>query len=82
MYLRSVLTRRFQSELGASELDLVIRPIDTAIMVIPVTDTAIIHMDTTDPTGTTAIPEAPHTATGIVTTATIGITITTATKAT
>ena len=73
MYLRSVLTRRFQSE-----LELVIRAMGIATILLM--DTAIIHMDTTDPTGTTAIPEAPHTATGIVTTATIGIIITIATK--
>ena len=73
MYLRSVLTRRFQSE-----LELVIRAMGIATILL--TDTAIIHMDTTDPTGTTAIREAPHTATGIVTTATIGIIITIATK--
>jgi len=73
---------RFQSELGASELDLVIRPIDTAIMAIRVTDTATIRMDTTDPIGTTAIPTALRTTgtTGTVTTATIGIIITIATN--
>ena len=71
---------RFQSELGASELDLVIRPIDTAIMAIRVTDTATIRMDTTDRIGTTAIPAAPHTITGTATTVIIGIITTTATN--
>jgi hypothetical protein len=61
---------RFQSELGASELDLVIR----------VTDTATIRMDTTDPIGTTAIPAAPHTTTGTATTVIIGIITTIATN--
>ena len=40
------------------------------------TDMAIIHMDTIDLIGTTAIPRAHHTTTGTVTTAIIGITIT------
>lgn len=62
---RSVLRRRFRSE-----LDLVIRR----------TDMAIIHMDTTDLIGTTAIPLARHTTTGTVTTVTIAIITTTTTK--
>jgi hypothetical protein len=70
---RSVLTRRFQPE-----LDSVIRAMGIATILLM--DTAIIRMDTTGLIGTTAIPEAPHTATGIVTTATIDIIITTATK--
>ena len=44
------------------------------------TDMAIIRMDTTDLIGTTAIPTAPGTIMGTVTTAIIGIIITTATK--
>jgi hypothetical protein len=63
-------------------LDLVIQLIDTAIMVIRVTDMVIIRMDTTDRIGTTAILRALRTTgtMGTVTTATIGIITTTATK--
>jgi hypothetical protein len=63
-------------------LDLVIRPIDTVIMAIRVTDTAIIRMDTIDRTGTMAIPRALRTTgtMGTVTIATIGIITTIAIK--
>ena len=57
---------------------MVIRHIDIAIMTIRVTETAIIHMGTIDPIGSTAILEARIT--GNVTTATIGIITTTITK--
>jgi len=69
---RSVLTRKFQWELGESELDLVTRVTDIAITVIRVTDTGIIHMDTTDHTRTMAITRARRTTgtTGIGFTAT------------
>ena len=66
--------RRFQSE-----LELVIRAM--GIVTILRTDTVITRMDTTGLIGTTAIPEAPRTTgTGTVTTATIDIIITIATK--
>ncbi len=61
---------------------MVIRPIDTAIMGIQVTDTAIIRMDTIDRTDTTAIPRALRTTgtMGTATTATIGLITIIATK--
>jgi len=62
----SVLTLKFQSELGELELDLAIRVTDTAILV---TDTGIIHMDITDRIQTMAITRAART-TGIGFTAT------------
>ena len=58
---RSVLTRKFQWELGESELDLVTRVTDIAITAIRVTDTDIIHMDTTEHIRTMAITRAPRT---------------------
>jgi hypothetical protein len=74
LYLRSVLMRRFQSE-----LELVIRAMGIATILLM--DTAITRTDTTGLIGTTAIPEAPRTTgTGTVTTATIGIIITIGTK--
>jgi hypothetical protein len=65
----SVLTLKFQSELGELELDLAIRVTDMAITAILVTDTAIIHMDITDHIQTMAITRAART-TGIGFTAT------------
>jgi len=65
----SVLTLKFQSELGGLELDLAIRVTDMAITAIRVTDTGIIHMDTTDHIRTMAITRAART-TGIGFTAT------------
>ena len=65
----SVLTLKFQSELGELELDLAIRVTDTAITAILVTDTGIIHMDITDHIQTMAITRAART-TGIGFTAT------------
>jgi hypothetical protein len=61
---------------------LVIRPIDTVIMGIQVTDMAIVRMDTIDRTDTMAIPRALRTTgtMGTVTTATIGIITIIATK--
>jgi len=63
---------------------LVIRPIDTVIMDIRVTDTAMatIRIDTIDRTDTMAIPRALRTTgtMGTVTTATIGIITTITTK--
>ena len=63
---------------------MVIRPIDTVIMGIQVTDMAIIRMDTIDRTGTMAIPRALRTTgtTGIATTAIIGTITTIGTKLT
>ena len=65
---------------------MVIRPIDTVIMGIQVTDTAmaITRMDTIDRTGTMAIPRALRTTgtMGTVTTATIGTITTIGTKLT
>ena len=57
----SVLTLKFQSELGGLELDLAIRVTDMAITAILVTDTGIIHMDTTDRIRTMAITRAART---------------------
>jgi hypothetical protein len=57
----SVLTLKFQSELGELELDLVIRVTDMAITAIQVTDTGIIHMDTIDHIQTMAITRAART---------------------
>ena len=65
----SVLTLKFQSELEEWELDLVIRRTDITIMAILVTDTGIIHMDTTDRIQAMAITRAART-TGIGFTAT------------
>ena len=63
----NVLTLKFQSELGGLELDLVIRVTDIALtaMAIRATDTAIIHMDTTDHIRPIAITRVPRT-TGLV----------------
>jgi len=63
---------------------LVIRPIDTVIMGIQVTDMAIIRMDTIDRTGTMAIPRALRTTDtmGTATTAIIGTITTIGTKLT
>ena len=72
MFPRSVLTRRFQSELGSA-----IRAM--GIVTILRTDTVITRMDTTGLIGTTAMGVA-HTTTGTAITATIGIIITTITK--
>ena len=55
---------KFQSELGGLVLDLAIRVTDMAITAIRVTDTGIIHMDTTDHIQTMAITRAART-TGI-----------------
>ena len=63
----SVLTLKFQSELGELELDLAIRVTDMAITAILVTD--IIHMDITDHIQAMAITRAART-TGIGFTAT------------
>jgi hypothetical protein len=60
---------KFQSELGGLVLDLAIRVTDMAITAIRVTDTGIIHMDTTDHIQTMAITRAART-TGIGFTAT------------
>jgi len=57
----SVLTLKFQSELGGLELDLAIRVTDMAITAILVTDTGIIHMDITDHIQTMAITRAART---------------------
>ncbi len=65
----SVLTLKFRSELGGLELDLAIQVTDMAITAIRVTDTGIIHMDTTDHIQTMAITRAART-TGIGFTAT------------
>ena len=65
----NVLTLKFQSELGVLELDLVIRVTDMAITAILVTDTGIIHMDTTGHIRPMAITRAART-TGIGFTAT------------
>ena len=65
----SVLTLKFQSELGELELDLAIRVTDMAITAILVMDTGIIHMDITDHIQTMAITRAART-TGIGFTAT------------
>jgi hypothetical protein len=65
----SVLTLKFQSELEGLELDLVIRRTDITITAILVTDTGIIHMDTTDHIQAMAITRAART-TGIGLTAT------------
>jgi hypothetical protein len=65
----SVLTLKFQSELEGLELDLVIRRTDITITAILVTDTGIIHMDTTDRIQAMAITRAART-TGIGFTAT------------
>jgi len=65
----SVLTLKFRSELGGLELDLAIQVTDMAITAIRVTDTGIIHMDTTDNIQTMAITRAART-TGIGFTAT------------
>ncbi len=63
---------------------MVIRPIDTVIMGIQVTDMAIIRMDTIDRTGTMAIPRALRTTDtmGTATTAIIGTITTIGTKLT
>ena len=76
--LRSVLTRRFQSELG------LVRAIDTALTAIRVTDTAIIRMDTTDRIDTMATILGHHTIgpTDIAITATTVIITTIGTKLT
>ena len=66
---------KFQSELGGLVLDLAIRVTDMAITAIRVTDTGIIHMDTTDHIQTMAITRAART-TGIGFTATTVIIIT------
>ena len=63
-FLCSVLTLKFQSESGGLELELAIRVTDMAITAIRVTDTGIIHMDTTDHIQTMAITRAART-TGI-----------------
>jgi hypothetical protein len=81
----SVLTLRFQWELGALELDSGIQLIGTAIMAIRVTETGIIRTDIIDPIGPMAIITAPGTTgimgiMGIGFTATIGIIITIAIK--
>jgi hypothetical protein len=68
----SVLTLKFQSELEEWELDLVIRRTDITITAILVTDTGIIHMDTTDRIQAMAITRAART-TGIGFTATTAI---------
>jgi hypothetical protein len=60
---------KFQSELEGLALDLAIRVTDMAITAIRVTDTGIIHMDTTDHIQTMAITRAART-TGIGFTAT------------
>ncbi len=75
----SDLTLRFQWELGALELDLVIQPIDMAITM------AITRMGIIDPIGPMAIITAPGTTgimgiMGIGFTATIGIITTIAIK--
>jgi hypothetical protein len=76
----SVLTLKFQSELGGLELDLAIRVTDMAITAIRVTDTGIIHMDTTDHIQTMVITRAART-TGIgFTTTTVIITTVLGTK--
>jgi len=68
----SVLTLKFQSELGGLELDLAIRVTDMAITAILVTDTGIIHMDTTDRIRTMAITRAARTTgTGFIATTVI-----------
>jgi hypothetical protein len=66
----SVLTRKFQSGLGESELDLVIRGTDIVITAIRVTDTGTIHMDTTDHIRTMVIT-APRTGIGFTATTVI-----------
>ncbi len=57
----SVLTRRFQWELGESESDLGIRLTAMAITVIQATATGIIRIDTTDHIRTMAITGVPRT---------------------
>ena len=74
MYLRNVLTRKFQWELGS-----VIRAMDIATIRID-PDTVTTHMDTIGLIGTTVITTDATIMVGTATTATIGIIGTTITN--